>query len=128
MELKLLDDGCTLNTVDVQLHDVYMWSVDDLAELCERNNESLCLWQTLLVTLLSVDVTWNKSLLAKCFCGLLANGSALLTVYGNFSHNCLCYSKIKLNNFALIHHHTNALLRKKRCKGMEKCKNEKIME
>ena len=86
VELKLLHHCLVLLAVDVEVHYIDVWSVNNLAELAHWANERHCYRSTVLVLLLTVDVAWDKTLLARQFRGLLAKVGALLTCYVNLFH------------------------------------------
>jgi hypothetical protein len=65
VELKLLDDSLANVTVDVEVHHIDLRRIDSLTEFCEGSTESESLGQTVLTSLLTIDVTGNQTLLAE---------------------------------------------------------------
>ena len=89
MELQFLHHGSVNLTVDNELYYIDVGSVNHLAELSHWANERSGYGQTVLVLLLAVHVTWDKTLFAQLLCGFLAKVVAHATFYFNFLHNFL---------------------------------------
>ena len=65
MELQFLHHGSVNLTVDNELYYIDVGSVNHLAELSHWANERSGYGQTVLVLLLAVHVTWDKTLFAQ---------------------------------------------------------------
>ena len=89
VELKFLHHSLVSLTVDSQVDNVHMRSVNHLAELGCGDGECQSLGQTILTFLLTIKVTGNQTLLAEFLCGFLAGSGTLLATDANFFHNCV---------------------------------------
>ena len=78
-----------LSTVNVQIDNINVGSIDSLANVCSSNSKGQSFGQTILTLLLTIQITGYQTLLAKQLRGFLAYIGALLTVQVNLFHNLI---------------------------------------
>ena len=59
VELNFFQNCSVMLSINVQIDNIDVWSVDDFTKFTERNCKCMCLWPAVSIFLLTIEVTWN---------------------------------------------------------------------
>jgi hypothetical protein len=91
VELKLLHDSLVLLTIDSQVDAIDVGRINEVANLRCSYRETESYGQTVLATLLAIQVARNRTALADFTSGLLASSGAGCALYvDTFHFVCFC--------------------------------------
>ena len=94
MELQFAHYSGVLLTVDVEVYNIDVWCVNNLAQVCGEDCESESLRIAVSVFLLTIEVAGYITLFSQFFCGFFASVGTFLTGNIDFFHNCVTLNEV----------------------------------